>query len=143
MTRPKFLNATQEKHLQQLLLERDNPQVQRRIKMLLLRHEGKTYREISQLLGCSPRTVAYWCTSADPDDFDSLRDGRKQGNHHKVTEEYVSLLLEATEIPPEKLGQTFKQWTLDKLASYLAQQTGIQLSREQVRRILKRKNDAI
>jgi hypothetical protein len=39
----------------------------------------------------------------------------------------------------QELGYEFGRWTGERLATYLAEQTGIELSGSQVRRILKRK----
>ena len=51
----------------------------------------------------------------------------------------MNLLLEIVEKEPSELGYEFGRWTGERLATYLAEQTGIQLSGSQVRRILKRK----
>jgi transposase len=140
MNSPELLSESPVKRLETLLGETDNPQVRQRIIMLLLRHEGKTYGEISKTLGCSIRTVAYWCTHACPDSPDSFRDKRQEGNRQKVTEEYVELLQRAINKLPSELGLEWKKWTTAKLAEYLFERTGIQLSGEQVRRLLKKIN---
>lgn len=75
----------------------------------------------------------------NPDDLETLRDGRKKGNYHKATEEYIKLLMETIEREPLSLGYEFGRWTAARLATYLAEQTGIELSGEQVRRILRKK----
>jgi len=54
-------------------------------------------------IGCGYRTVAYWCVHGDPDNFDSLRDKRQQGNYRKATEEYIALLQEVVEKPQVSL----------------------------------------
>jgi len=48
-------------------------------------------------------------------------------------------LLEIVEQEPQDLGFEFGRWTGERLATYLAEQTGIQLSGSQGRMILKRK----
>jgi transposase len=105
--------------------------------MLLLKNDGKTYAQISNLIGCSIRTVAYWCTHGDPDNLDSLKDKRGLGKNRKATETYIQLLLEAVEVDPGELGQEFTHWTGESLAVLLAEKTGIELTSSQVRRILK------
>jgi transposase len=47
--------------------------------------------------------------------------------------------METIEKAPEELGYEFGRWTTARLATYLAGVTGIQLSGEQVRRILQKK----
>ena len=134
-----FLTTQQIKKLQTALRESESPQFRERILMLLLMNDGKTYREISDFIGCSERTVVYWCVQGDPDNLESLRDGREQGNYQKATSVYIQLLMETIEKAPDELGYEFGRWTAARLATYLADATGIQLSGEQVRRILHKK----
>jgi Transposase and inactivated derivatives len=134
-----FLTSQQLKKLQTALRKSESPQFRERILMLLLMNDGKTYREISDFIGCSERTVVYWCVQGDPDNLESLRDGREQGNYQKATLIYIQLLMETIEKAPEELGYEFGRWTTARLATYLAEVTGIQLSGEQVRRILHKK----
>lgn len=110
-----------------------------RVLMLLLMNDGKTYEEIAAFLGCSRRTVVYWCVHGDPDKLESLQDRRKIGNYRKATPVYIKLLLETIEKEPSELGYEFGRWTGDRLATYLAEKTGIQLTGSQVRKILKEK----
>ena len=137
-----FLTASQKQNLQKALRESDCLHFRDRILMLLLMNDGKTYQEISDFLGCAYRTVAYWCVHGNPDDLETLRDGREKGNYRKATEDYIELLMEVIEKEPSELGYEFGRWTGERLATYLAQKTGIELSGEQLRRILKQKKYA-
>jgi transposase len=116
-----------------------SPDLTQRILILLLMDDGKTYQEISDFLGCGYRTVAYWCVHGDPDNLESLKDKRAKGNYKKVTEVYIKLLMETMEKDPTELGYEFGRWSTARLAVYLEEQTGIKLSAEQIRRILKEK----
>lgn len=107
--------------------------------MLLLMNDGKTYQEISEFLGCAYRSVAYWCVHGDPDNLETLKDGREKGNYRKADEAYIQLLVEVIEKNPSELGYEFVRWSANRLATYLTEKTGIKLSGEQVRRILKKK----
>ena len=60
--------------------------------MFLLLNDGKTQREIAEFIGCSLKTVDPWCVHGDPNNLESLEDGRKNGNHKKAPEEYINLL---------------------------------------------------
>ncbi len=60
-------------------------------------NDGKTYQEISKFLNIAYPTVAYWAVHGDPDNFESFLDGRREGNFHKITEDYEALLLEVIE----------------------------------------------
>jgi DNA-binding CsgD family transcriptional regulator len=52
-----FLTKQQLKKLQAALRESGTAQLRERILMLLLMNDGKTYREISEFIGCSRRLV--------------------------------------------------------------------------------------
>jgi transposase len=99
---------------------------------LLLQNDGKTHQEIAKFIGCSPRTVAYWCQHGDPDNLESLHNKREQESHRKATPSYIQLLLLTVEKKPQELGYEFGRWTGERLATYLAEQTGIELSGSQV-----------
>ncbi len=139
MPAPNCLTPTQKENLQKALRESDCPHLRERILMLLLMNDGKTYQEITDFLGCAYRSVAYWCVHGDPENLESLRDGREAGNYRKATQEYIELLMKVIETEPSELGYEFGRWTGARLATYLEERTGIGLSSSQVRRILKEK----
>jgi transposase len=134
-----FLGQEQVDKLRKALRESEFPHVRERILILLLQNDGKTQRGIADFIGCSPRTVAYWCMHGDPDKLESLQNQRNQESHRKATPEYIRLLLETVNKEPADLGYEFGRWSGERLATYLAGETGIELSGSQVRRILKQK----
>ncbi len=131
-----FLTPEQVKKLQLELRESSLPHVRERILIILLQNDGKTQQEIAKFLGCSPRKVADWCMHGDPDNLESLHNKREQESYRKATPESVKLLLETVDKEPEELGFEFGRWTGERLATYLAQPTGIELSGSQVRRMV-------
>lgn len=134
-----FLTSEQVSKLQTALRQSELPHIRERILILLLQNDGKIQQEIAKFIGCSPRRVAHWCQHGDPDNLESLHNKRESESYRKATFEYIQILLETVEKEPQELGYEFGRWTGEILATYLAQQTGIQLSSSQVRRILKRK----
>ena len=134
-----FLTPSQVTQLQQALKESELPHVRERLLIILLQNDGRTHQEISRFLGCSPRTVAYWCMHGDPDNLKTLHNKRESEHYRKATTEYIELLLKTVDKKPSDLGYEFGRWTAERLATYLTQITGIELSSSQVRRILKRK----
>jgi len=133
------LTLEQKEKLQKALKREENGEIRERILILLLLNDGKTQQKIAEFVGCSKNTVCYWCVHGNPDNLESLKDERMKGNHKKATDKYVEILLETVDQEPEDLGYEFGRWTAKRLATYLEEQTGIQLSGSQVRRILKRK----
>ena len=134
-----FLTQEQKERLQTAVRSDDCPRMREHILILLLQNDGKTYEEIADFIGCGYRTVAYWCVHGDPDNFDSLRDKRSQGNYRKATEEYITLLQDVVEKAPSEFGR----WTANRLSTYLLEQTGIQISGKQISRILQKKSMSI
>jgi transposase len=139
MPAKRLLTPEQIKRLQTLVRTSNLSHVRERALILLLHNDGKTQQGIADFLGCSPRTVAHWCKQGDPDRLDSLLNRRDQETHRKATLEYIELLLEVSNRKPQTLGCPFERWTGERLAVYLAEQTGIQMSGSQIRRILKQK----
>jgi transposase len=138
----KFLSPLQQESLQNALRESEDPLQRQRVLMLLLRNDGKTYEEIMDFIGCSYRSVAHWCVHGNPDDLESLKDGRSQGNYRKATTEYIEQLLQVVEQTPMELGYEFGRWTTARLAKHLEKTTQIKMSSVQVGRILVQKKYA-
>ena len=134
-----FLNFEQKERLQTVVRCDDCPRLREHALILLLQNDGKTYAEIADFIGCGYRTVAYWCVHGDPNNLDTLRDKRQQGNYRKATEEYIDLLLKVSEKEPSEFGYEFGRLTVERLSTYLLEQTGIKLSGKQISRILKKK----
>lgn len=134
-----FLSIQEKEQLQKSLKQEENPGIRERILMFLLLNDGKTYQDIAEFIGCSRRKVAYWCVHGEPNNLESLLDGRTQGNHTKVTDKYIELLLKTIETKPETFGYDFGRWTGKRLAEHLEKETGILLSKSQIVRILKTK----
>ncbi len=133
------LNFEQLEKLQKALKEEENGDIRERILILLLLNDGKTQAKIAEFIGCSLNKVSYWCVHGDPENLGSLKDERMKGNHKKVTDKYIEILLETIDKEPEELGYAFGRWTAQRLATYLEKITGIKLSGSQVRRILEQK----
>ena len=134
-----FLNQSQKERLQKLVRVGECPRLREHALILLLQNDGKTYEEIANFIGCGYRTVAHWCVHGDPDNLNSLRDKREQGNYRKATEEYIELLQNVVEKSPSDFGYEFGRWTGERLSTYLSEQTGIKLSGKQISRILQKK----
>jgi len=133
-----FLSKEQKKALRKAFKEDECPHFREHVLIMLLANDGKTQQQIADFIGCSLRTVNYWYTHGDPDNLESFRDQRGQGNHQKATPEYIDLLIEVVEQEPIELGYEFGRWTAQRLAEHLAQEIKIALSSRQVSRIPKK-----
>ena len=88
---------------------------------------AKPCQEIAEFIGCSKNKVCYWCVHSDPDNLESLKDRRMKGNNQKATEQYIKILLKTIEKEPEVLGYEFGRWSVQRLATYLEEETGIKI----------------
>jgi transposase len=55
------------------------------------------------------------------------------GRERRVTAAWEAELLRVIELDPHEVGQQTANWTTERLAAYLGQQTGIQVTEETVR----------
>ncbi|HEY9675521.1 MAG TPA: globin domain-containing protein [Waterburya sp.] len=72
MSTNNFLSPQQKEQLQKALRESNDSSLREGCLILLLINHGKTAREITDLLGCSYRTVAYWQFQGVPQNLESL-----------------------------------------------------------------------
>jgi len=68
--------------------------------------------------------------------IEGLKDRPMPGGPAKVTKAYKEQLLTAVRRRPRALSQPYSLWTYQRLADYLAEQTGLRVSYETVRRVL-------
>ena len=83
-------------------------------------------REVSQ-------TVRNWLKRWMAEGIEGLKDRPMPGAPAKITEAYEEQLLAAVRRRPRSLGHPYSMWTLQRLADYMAEQTGIRASYETVR----------
>jgi transposase len=82
-------------------------------------------------------TVRRWLKRYQAEGIPGLADLPGGGAPAKVTESYQMLLEQSVRQRPRSLGQPYSIWTLQRLADYLAEQTGIRVGIETVRLHLK------
>lgn len=105
-----------------------------RVQMILLAAEkGWTASVISEVVRCDENTVRLWLKRYLAEGIEGLRDEPRPGITPKVTPEYEEKLLAAVRVRPRSLDLAFSTWTLQRLADYLAEETGIRISAESVR----------
>ena len=106
--------------------------------ILLSAEQGMSPPGISKIVRESDQTVRKWFRRYEAEGIEGLRDAPRPGSPKKVTPEYVKLLVEVVRLRPRSLGLPFSMWTLARLADYIAEQTGIRVDDETVRRYLKK-----
>lgn len=124
--------------LDKLYRSTKTPRMRTRAQMILLSAEqGLKAPQIAELVRESERTVQRWLKRYQAEGIQGLYDAPKSGNPGKVTEAYKQELISSVRRRPRALGLPFSLWTLERLADYMAEQTGIRISGEAVRQHLK------
>ena len=114
------------------------PRLRTRAQMVLLSAEqGLKVPQIAVIVRESEATVLRWLKRYRAEGLEGLQDAPRPGRPAEVTVVYRTELLAAVRRRPRGLGLPFSLWTLERLVDYLAEQTGIRVSDETVRRTLK------
>jgi transposase len=119
--------------LQQWTLQ---PRVRERLEMVKARALGQELPRIAQWCGRRVRTVDHWLRQYLRGGVAALADAPRSGRPADADAAYRQLLVRAVESAPRDLGLGFDVWTSARLASYLAEQTGVALSPGWVRTLL-------
>lgn len=115
-----------------------NMQVRTRAQMVLLSGEqGMIAHEISAIVRKGEQTVRRWLKRYIAEGINGLEDAPRSGAPGKVTSSYQEQLVTTVRQRPRSLGQPYSMWTLQRLADYMAEQTGIRVSPRTVARYLK------
>ena len=108
-----------------------------RAQMLLATEQHLGVREIATIVRECEGTVRCWLKRYMAGGIDGLQDQWAGGAPAKVTAAYQDQLLQLVRRRPRSLDLPYSTWTLQRLADYLAEQTGIRVERETVRVHLK------
>ena len=109
-----------------------------RAQIVLLAGEHRlTAPAIARIVREDEQTVRRWLARWRAEGVAGLQDRPMPGGPAKLTAAYREQVLAAVRQRPRSLGQPYSLWTLQRLADYLAEVTGLRLSYETVRVALK------
>jgi transposase len=112
--------------------------IRTRTQMILLSAEKQMVpNEIASIVRRDEQTVRRWLKRYQAEGLNGLYDRSRPGSPGKVTSAYQEPLVTTVRQRPRSLGQPYSLWTLQRLADYMAEQTGIRISDEAVRVHLK------
>lgn len=132
------LSENQLQELDELYHKTKDPRLRTRAQMVLLSAErAMKVPEIADIVREGQSTVLRWLKRYVAEGVEGLKDAPRPGGPAKVTEAYQERLVEAVRRRPRSMGLPFSVWTLQRLADYMAEETGLRLSYETVRRALK------
>jgi transposase len=123
--------------LEHLYRKTEVPRVRTRAQMGLLSAEKKlTTDEIADIVRESSVTVLRWLHRYIAEGIQGLLDAPRSGRSSILTNEFRKRLLEVVRRRPRSLELEFSMWTLQRLADFMAEDTGTHVSTETIRRAL-------
>ena len=122
--------------LDRLRFSTRDARVFRNATIILLSNAGRSKTDIAQTLGCSSATVDNMRAAYRRDAIGGLTPKSPPGRISRATPEYRAAIKVAIATSPQNLGYGFSVWSVNRLRQHLKQQTGVQLSEDQFRRIL-------
>src|SRR5512142_1514352 len=131
------LTAEEVEALDTLYRSTKDVRVRTRAHILLLAGEQQmTAPAIARIVRTDDQTVRNWFKRWMAEGLEGLKDRPMPGSPAKVTKAYKQQLLTAVRCRPRALSQPYSMWTYQRLADYMALETGIRVSYETVRRVL-------
>ncbi len=136
MTAPITLLSLDEQTLTELRRRYDetsDAERRTRYQMLLLSATGQTSTQIAQIVLRSQDTVVRVLKRFLSSGLDAVPRRTAPGRERRITASWEAELLRVIEGDPREVGQDTANWTTERLAVYLGQQTGIRVTEETVR----------
>src|SRR6266487_473746 len=131
------LSEEQKVELDELYRKTEVPRVRTRAQMVLLSAEKKLkVDEIAEIVRESSVTVLRWLHRYMAEGMQGLVDAPRAGRSSILTDEFRKRLLEVVHRRPRSLELEFSMWTLQRLVDFMAQDIGIRVSTETLRRAL-------
>lgn len=132
------LSQAQVDELDRLYRTTKDVRLRTRAQMILLAGEQKlSAPAIAALVRETDQTVRNWFKRYQAEGIEGLNSRPQPGPPPTVTPDYEARLREVVRVRPRSLGLPYSLWTLARLADYLAEQSGIRVEAETVRRHLK------
>jgi len=113
--------------------EASDAETRTRYQMLLLSAKGQTSTQIARLVLRSQDTVVRVLKRFFTGGLDAVPRRTAPGRDRKVTAAWEAELLRIIELDPHEVGEETANWTTERLAEYLGQHTGMQVTEETVR----------
>ena len=108
-----------------------------RLHAVLLVAQGMSGRKVAQLLGDSPRTVAYWVRRFEEEGLAGLAETPRPGRPRRLGEDQLAHLAGVLRKSPDDVGLTAHLWDGKTLSAYIRQAWDIELSVRQCQRLFR------
>jgi transposase len=104
--------------------------------ILLAAEQGMSAPDIAIIVRRNEQTVRTWIKRFNAEGISGLADAPRPGAPPRLTPAYQERLLTVVRHRPRALGQPYSLWTLQRLADFMAEETGIRVSAVTVSRAL-------
>jgi transposase len=98
-----------------------------RLHALLMVAQGLPCTKVAELLGDSPRTVAYWVNCFENEGLAGLADAERPGRPRRLNEQHLSQIQDALRSSPQENGLNANIWDGKLLSHFIKKQFGIDL----------------
>ena len=127
------LSTEQLHELDELYRKTRDPRLRTRAQIILLAAGKQLVAQgIGELVRLSDQAVRKWLKRYQAEGVGGLKDLPRAGTPQKVTATYLEKLEAAVRRRPRSLKMPFSMWTLQRLADYMAEETGIRVEAETV-----------
>jgi transposase len=108
-----------------------------RLHGVLLVAQGMSCRQVSELLGDAPRTVAYWVRRFERDGLGGLTEEDRTGRPRRLGEQNIRAIDEALRRQPRDFGLTGNLWDGKTLSAYVKREWDVSLGARQCQRLFR------
>jgi transposase len=122
--------------LETLYRQTKDVRIRERAQIILLAADGMIAPEIAKIVRRNDQTVRTWILRFNAEGITGLYDAPRPGAPAKVTPEYEERLLIVVRQRPRALERPYSMWTLQRLADFMGEETGLRVSAVTVRRVL-------
>ncbi len=137
-TKSKYRLADEElASIEQAIAHDKRPEVVKRATAIRMLHLGYPFQEVAQMLVVEQTSVYIWHRRWREEGIGGLANQPRSGRPRKGNSEYCRVIETTLAKAPSECGYAFTIWTLDRLRQHLENETGIALSNERLRVLLK------
>lgn len=107
-----------------------------RLQIMLLFGQGKSQKQICEILNCAPITARTWIHVVKSEQAHRWRDFRQDGRPKTIEDHHRDRLIELFKQSPREVGFPFEKWTSSALKKQLFKEFEIEVSARHINRVL-------
>lgn len=108
----------------------------RRALAILLHADGKSYREVAEIVGVKRNAAIVWARNFRNKGLEALKTHSPPGRTPELTREEKEAIIKTALNKPNMFGYLKSEWSLRLLARHLSKELGIKVSKSHIHRLL-------